>query len=65
MADAIQGLADLLFMPPIVTLLLGTGLFLTIRFRGVQIRGFVKPSRRWSPARPMARRAPCRRFSHS
>lgn len=38
MADAIQGLADLLFMPPIVTLLLGTGLFLTIRFRGVQIR---------------------------
>ena len=38
MADAIQGLADLLFMPPIVTLLLVTGLFLTIRFRGIQIR---------------------------
>ena len=37
MADAIQGLADLLFMPPIVTLLLGTGLFLTIRFRAVQV----------------------------
>lgn len=38
MADAIQGLADLLFMPPIVTLLLGTGLFLSIRFRAVQVR---------------------------
>lgn len=38
MADAIQGLADFLFMPPIVTILLGTGLFLTIRFRGIQLR---------------------------
>ena len=37
-ADAIQGLADFLFMPPIVTILLGTGLFLTIRFRGIQLR---------------------------
>ncbi len=36
-ADAIQSLADLLFMPPIVTVLLGTGLFLTLRFRFIQI----------------------------
>ncbi|MBK9239805.1 MAG: sodium:alanine symporter family protein [Acidobacteria bacterium] len=38
MADAIQGLADLLFMPYIVAILLGTGLFLTIRFNVVQVR---------------------------
>ena len=38
MADAIQGLADLLFMPYIVVVLLGTGLFLTLRFHVVQIR---------------------------
>ncbi len=38
MADAIQGLADLLFMPYIVVILLGTGLFLTIRFNVVQVR---------------------------
>ncbi|MGE3344872.1 MAG: alanine/glycine:cation symporter family protein [Vicinamibacterales bacterium] len=37
MAEAIQNLADLLFMPPIVTVLLGTGLFLTLRFRLIQI----------------------------
>ena len=38
MADAIQGLADLLFMPYIVAVLLGTGLFLTLRFHVVQLR---------------------------
>ncbi len=38
MTAAIERLADLLFMPPIVTLLLGTGLFLTLRFRVVQVR---------------------------
>ncbi len=38
MADAIQSLADLLFMPYIVAILLGTGLFLTLRFHVVQVR---------------------------
>src|SRR6188474_3377179 len=38
MADAIQGLADLMFMPYIVVVLLGTGLFLTIRTGVVQVR---------------------------
>jgi len=38
MADAIQGLADFLFMPYIVVVLLGTGLFLTIRTQVVQVR---------------------------
>jgi AGCS family alanine or glycine:cation symporter len=38
MADAIQGLADFLFMPYIVAILLGTGLFLTIRTNVVQVR---------------------------
>jgi AGCS family alanine or glycine:cation symporter len=38
MADAIQALADLLFMPYIVAVLLGTGLFLTVRFNVVQVR---------------------------
>jgi AGCS family alanine or glycine:cation symporter len=38
MADAIQRLADVLFMPYVVGLLLGVGLFLTIRSGVVQIR---------------------------
>src|SRR5215510_14600322 len=38
MADAIQSLADLLFMPYVVAVLLGTGLFLTIRLGVVQLR---------------------------
>src|SRR5262245_4168554 len=38
MADAIQKLADLLFMPYVVAVLLGTGLFLTIRLGVVQLR---------------------------
>src|SRR5262245_39289877 len=40
MANAIQNLADLLFMPWVVAFLLGTGLFLTIRLGFVQVRRF-------------------------
>jgi AGCS family alanine or glycine:cation symporter len=39
-ADQIQALADALFMPWIVGLLLGAGLFLTLRLRVVQVRRF-------------------------
>ena len=39
-ADAIQSIADLLFMPWVVAVLLGGGLFLTIRLGFVQIRRF-------------------------
>jgi AGCS family alanine or glycine:cation symporter len=39
-ADLIQSAADALFMPWIVVILLGTGLFLTVRTRVVQIRRF-------------------------
>jgi AGCS family alanine or glycine:cation symporter len=38
MADVIQGLADLLFMPYIVVVLLGAGLFLTVRLHVPQVR---------------------------
>jgi len=38
MADAIQNVADFLFMPYVVAVLLGVGLFLTIRYGVVQIR---------------------------
>ena len=38
MADAIQAAADWLFMPYVVGLLLGVGLFLTIRLGFVQVR---------------------------
>ena len=40
MADLIQSFADALFLPYIVALLLGTGLFLTIRTGVVQFRRF-------------------------
>ena len=40
MADAIQSIANALFMPWVVALLLGTGLFLTVRLRFVQFRRF-------------------------
>jgi AGCS family alanine or glycine:cation symporter len=40
LADQIQSLADALFMPWVVALLLGTGLFLTLRLRLVQVRRF-------------------------
>jgi AGCS family alanine or glycine:cation symporter len=39
-SDRIQSLADALFMPWVVALLLGAGLFLTVRFRVVQVRRF-------------------------
>jgi AGCS family alanine or glycine:cation symporter len=39
-ADQIQSIADALFMPWVVALLLGTGLFLTLRLRLVQVRRF-------------------------
>ena len=38
MADLIQSFADTLFMPYVVAVLLGTGLFLTIRTGVVQFR---------------------------
>ncbi|MGH9370315.1 MAG: alanine/glycine:cation symporter family protein, partial [Vicinamibacterales bacterium] len=39
-ADLIQSTANALFMPWVVVLLLGTGLFLTVRTRVVQVRRF-------------------------
>ena len=39
-ADLIQSTADVLFVPVLVIVLFGTGLFLTIRLRGVQFRRF-------------------------
>jgi AGCS family alanine or glycine:cation symporter len=39
-AAAIQRIADLLYVPCLLVLLFGTGLFLTLRYRGVQIRRF-------------------------
>jgi alanine or glycine:cation symporter, AGCS family len=39
-ASAVQSAADHLFMPWLVTLLLASGLFLTLRFRVVQVRRF-------------------------
>jgi AGCS family alanine or glycine:cation symporter len=39
-AAAIQSVADLLYVPCLLLLLFGTGLFLTLRYRGVQIRSF-------------------------
>jgi AGCS family alanine or glycine:cation symporter len=40
-ADLIQSTADVLFVPVLVVVLFGTGIFLTIRLRGVQFRRFV------------------------
>jgi AGCS family alanine or glycine:cation symporter len=39
-ADLIQSTADVLFVPVLVVVLFGTGLFLTARLRGVQFRRF-------------------------
>src|SRR3954469_1221379 len=39
-ADRIQSVADALFIPWVVALLLGAGFFLTVRFRVVQVRRF-------------------------
>jgi AGCS family alanine or glycine:cation symporter len=40
MAESIQAIANAVFMPYVVAVLLGTGLFLTIRLRFVQFRRF-------------------------
>jgi len=40
LASAIQSAADHLFMPWLVVLLLGSGLYLTVRYRVVQVRRF-------------------------
>ena len=40
LADAIQSIADWLFVPVLVVVLFGTGLFLTVRLRVVQVRRF-------------------------
>jgi AGCS family alanine or glycine:cation symporter len=40
MAESIQAIANAVFMPWVVVVLLGTGLFLTIRLRFVQVRRF-------------------------
>src|SRR5262245_6337302 len=40
LSDRIQSLADAVFMPWVVTVLLGAGLFLTLRLRVVQVRRF-------------------------
>jgi len=45
MADLIQTAADRLFMPWIVILLMGSGLFLTLRFRLVQVTRFGEAAR--------------------
>jgi AGCS family alanine or glycine:cation symporter len=45
MADLIQQAADWLFMPWIVILLMGSGLFLTLRFRLVQVTRFAEAAR--------------------
>ena len=43
--DTIQSLADALFMPWVVAVLLGAGLFLTLRLRFVQVRRFADACR--------------------
>jgi AGCS family alanine or glycine:cation symporter len=45
MADLIQAAADALFMPWVVVILLGSGLFLTARTRVVQVRRFAAACR--------------------
>ena len=45
LSDRIQSLADALFMPWVVTVLLGAGLFLTLRLRFVQVRRFADACR--------------------
>jgi len=45
LADAVQSFADALFMPWVVGLLLGVGLFMTLRLRVVQLRRFVDACR--------------------
>ncbi|MEN3339668.1 MAG: alanine or glycine:cation symporter, family [Acidobacteriota bacterium] len=45
LADRIQAVADALFMPWVVVVLLGAGLFLSIRLRFVQVRRFADACR--------------------
>jgi alanine or glycine:cation symporter, AGCS family len=45
LADTIQSLADALFMPWVVGVLLGAGLFLTLRLGAVQVRRFADACR--------------------
>lgn len=45
LADRIQSLADAVFMPWVVAVLLGAGLFLTLRLRVVQVRRFADACR--------------------
>ena len=40
LADAVQATADALFVPFLVVILFGTGLYLTVRLRAVQVRRF-------------------------
>lgn len=40
LADLVQSTADLLFVPLLVVVLFGTGMFLTVRLRAVQVRRF-------------------------
>jgi AGCS family alanine or glycine:cation symporter len=50
----IQALADALFMPYVVTALLGLGVFLTLRLGAVQFRGFADAVRATARRRPDA-----------
>ena len=45
LADAIQAIADVLFVPVLVIVLFGTGLLLTVRLRVVQVRRFGEATR--------------------
>lgn len=57
-ATFIQRAADALFMPWLVLLLFGTGIFLTFRYRFVQVRRFPRrcaPSSRLPTQGPAAR----------
>src|SRR5256885_2021534 len=45
LTDRIQSLADALFMPWVVVILLGAGLFLTLRLRAVQVGRFADACR--------------------
>jgi AGCS family alanine or glycine:cation symporter len=52
LAQAVVRAADLAFGPWTIGLLLGTGLFLTVRFRFVQVTRFRDALRSFVPARP-------------
>ena len=66
LADFVQRAADALFVPWLLLLLFGTGIFLTIRYRFVQVRAVRRPpSARCCPARRAERPACLRRFRRS